>query len=128
MISPKIASTVHDTFHAFMLSELDRHGKTTPDLFEKINLRLAQSVTARNALGRSLKEGAREIATMLYGEVRHSVISGSSISAIHRRFCSRQKRSLDVTKPTTPRTSPHLLPENRREGILHPFPGERTTS
>jgi len=72
VISAKIASTVHDTFHAFMLSELDRHGKTTPDLFEKINIRLAQSVTARNALGRSLKESAREIATMLYGEVRPS--------------------------------------------------------
>ena len=69
IISAKIASTVHDTFHAFMLSELDRHGKTTPELFERINLRLAQSVTARNALGRSEKENAREIATMLYGEV-----------------------------------------------------------
>jgi serine phosphatase RsbU (regulator of sigma subunit) len=72
VISAKIASTVHDTFHAFMLSELDRHGKTTPELFEKLNLRLAQSVTARNALGRSEKERAREIATMLYGEVRPS--------------------------------------------------------
>src|SRR2546425_9098335 len=69
IISAKIASTIHDTFHAFMLSELDRRGKTTPELFEKINLRLAQSVTARNALGRSEKENAREIATMLYGEV-----------------------------------------------------------
>ena len=69
IISAKIASTVHDTFHAFMLSELDRRGKTTPELFEKINVRLAQSVTARNALGRSEKESAREIATMLYGEV-----------------------------------------------------------
>ncbi len=69
VISAKIASTVHDTFHAFMLSELDHHGKTTPELFEQINLRLAQSVTARNALGRSEEEGAREIATMLYGEV-----------------------------------------------------------
>ena len=72
IISAKIASTVHDTFHAFMLSELDRHGKTTTELFEKLNLRLAQSVTARNALGRSLNESAREIATMLYGEVRPS--------------------------------------------------------
>lgn len=71
VISAKIASTVHDTFHAFMLSELDRHGKTTPELFEKLNLRLAKSVTARNALGRS-EESAREIATMLYGEVRPS--------------------------------------------------------
>jgi serine phosphatase RsbU (regulator of sigma subunit) len=69
IISAKIASTVHDTFHAFMLSELDHHGKTTPELFESVNLRLALSVTARNALGRSEKESAQEIATMLYGEV-----------------------------------------------------------
>jgi serine phosphatase RsbU (regulator of sigma subunit) len=69
IISAKIASSVHDTFHALMLSELDHHGKTTPELFERINLRLAQSVTARNALGRSEKESAQEIATMLYGEV-----------------------------------------------------------
>jgi serine phosphatase RsbU (regulator of sigma subunit) len=70
IISAKIASTVHDTFHALMLSELDRYGRTTPELFEKINLRLAQSVTARNALGRGENDSAREIATMLYGEVR----------------------------------------------------------
>jgi len=70
IISAKIASTVHDTFHALMLSELDRYGTTTPKLFENINLRLAQSVTARNALGRETHEEAREIATMLYGEVR----------------------------------------------------------
>src|SRR5947209_2440547 len=69
LISAKIASTVHDTFHAFMLSELDQHGKTTPELFENINLRLAHSVTARNALGISEGDNAREIATMLYGEV-----------------------------------------------------------
>jgi serine phosphatase RsbU (regulator of sigma subunit) len=69
IISAKIASTVHDTFHALMLSELDWHGRTTPELFERINLRLAQSVTARNALGRTEKESAREIATMLYGEI-----------------------------------------------------------
>src|ERR1700726_3632186 len=70
IIAAKIASTVHDTFHALMLSELDRYGKTTPGFFEKINLRLAQSVTARNALGRNPKDSAREIATMLYGEMR----------------------------------------------------------
>ena len=70
IISAKIASTVHDTFHALMLAELDHCGKTTPELFERINLRLAQSVTARNALGISEKENAQEIATMLYGEVR----------------------------------------------------------
>ena len=72
LISAKIASTVHDTFHAFMLSELDRYGKTTPELFELINLRLAHSVTARNALGEDTNGAAREIATMLYGEVRPS--------------------------------------------------------
>jgi serine phosphatase RsbU (regulator of sigma subunit) len=70
IISAKIASTVHDTFHAFILSELDQHGKTTPELFENINLRLAQSVTARNALGRDAHDHSREIATMLYGEIR----------------------------------------------------------
>ena len=70
IISAKIASTVHDTFHALMLTELDRYGKTTPELLENINLRLALSLTARNALGITEKENAREIATMLYGEVR----------------------------------------------------------
>jgi serine phosphatase RsbU (regulator of sigma subunit) len=69
IISAKIASTVHDTFHALMLSELDRHGKTTPELFENINLRLALSVTARNALGLDSSDRSREIATMIYGEI-----------------------------------------------------------
>lgn len=69
IISAKIASTVHDTFHALMLCELDHSGKTTMELFYTLNLRLAQSVTARNALGRGEKDNAREIATMLYGEV-----------------------------------------------------------
>ena len=72
IISAKIASTVHDTFHALMLSELDHRGKTTPGLFGRINLRLAQSVTPRNALGRGEEDYAREIATMLYGEVHPS--------------------------------------------------------
>src|SRR5579885_1047816 len=70
VISAKIASTVHDTFHALMLTELDRYGRTTPMLLENINLRLAQSVTARNALGIIEKEDAHEIATMVYGEIR----------------------------------------------------------
>jgi serine phosphatase RsbU (regulator of sigma subunit) len=70
IISAKIASTVHDTFHALMLTELDRYGRTTPMLLENINLRLAQSLTARNALGIIQKEDAREIATMVYGEIR----------------------------------------------------------
>jgi serine phosphatase RsbU (regulator of sigma subunit) len=68
-IAAKIASTVHDTLHAFMLSELDRSGTTAPILFEQLNLRLAQSATARNALGRAMDTGAREIATLLYGEI-----------------------------------------------------------
>lgn len=70
IIAAKIASTVHDTFHALMLAELDRRGKTTPELFERLNLRLAQSATARNTLGITEKESAQEIATMLYGEIR----------------------------------------------------------
>jgi serine phosphatase RsbU (regulator of sigma subunit) len=70
IIAAKIASTVHDTFHTAMLSELDCNGKTTPDFFERINLRLAQSVTARNALGRDTEDSPREIATMVYGEIR----------------------------------------------------------
>jgi serine phosphatase RsbU (regulator of sigma subunit) len=70
IISAKIASTVHETFHAIMLSELDRNGKTTPDMFESINLRLAESVTARNELGSETDESWRENATMLYGEIR----------------------------------------------------------
>lgn len=70
IISAKIASTVHDTFHALMLTELDEYGKTTPKLFENLNLRMALSATARNALGMREKERSREIATLLYGEVR----------------------------------------------------------
>jgi serine phosphatase RsbU (regulator of sigma subunit) len=72
IIAAKIASTVHDTFQALMLSELDHRGKITPELFERMNLRLAQSSTARNALGRTLTDGTQEIATMLYGEIRPS--------------------------------------------------------
>jgi serine phosphatase RsbU (regulator of sigma subunit) len=69
IISAKIASTVHDTFHALLLDELDAYGKTTPELFENLNLRLALASTARNALGMSEKEHSREVATLLYGEV-----------------------------------------------------------
>ena len=70
-----------------MLAELDRYGKATPELLENINLRLAQSVTARNALGISEKENAREIATMLYGEVRPGG---------HFRFANRPSSTADV--------------------------------
>ena len=70
IISAKIASTVHDTFHALMLTELDHYGKVTPELLDNLNLRLAQSKTARNALGITERANAREIATMVYGEVR----------------------------------------------------------
>jgi len=68
-IAAKIASTVHDTFHTAMLCELDTNGKTTADVFEIINLRLAHSVTARNALGFDTENNTREIATMVYGEI-----------------------------------------------------------
>src|SRR5207244_7048528 len=50
IISAKLAFPVHDTVHRLMLTEFDRYGKTTPDVFENLNLRLAQSVTARNAV------------------------------------------------------------------------------
>jgi serine phosphatase RsbU (regulator of sigma subunit) len=69
IISAKIASTVHDTFHALLLDELDQYGKTTPELFVNLNLRLALSATARNTLGVNQKERSREVATLLYGEV-----------------------------------------------------------
>jgi serine phosphatase RsbU (regulator of sigma subunit) len=39
-------------------------------VFEIINLRLAHSVTARNALGFETENSNREIATMVYGEIR----------------------------------------------------------
>jgi len=70
VIAAKIASTVHDTLHAFMLSELDRSGTTAPTVFEQLNMRLAQSATARNALQHATEAGSREIATLLYGEIR----------------------------------------------------------
>lgn len=70
VIAAKIASTVHDTLHAFMMAELDRCGTITPLVFEQLNLRLAHSATARNALGRSADASARELATLLYGEIR----------------------------------------------------------
>jgi len=69
-IAAKIASTVHDTFHTAMLCELESNGKTTADVFEIVNLRLARSITARNALGFDTDDSSREIATMVYGEVR----------------------------------------------------------
>ena len=68
IISAKIASTVHDTFHAFMLSDLDRIGRTTPDMFERINLRFAESITPRNVLAFE-DDSARENVTLLYGEI-----------------------------------------------------------
>jgi hypothetical protein len=47
----------------------------TFSLLKNINLRLANSVTARNGI--SERENAREIATMLYGEVHpYTAISG----------------------------------------------------
>ena len=56
VISAKIASTVHDTFHAFMLSELDHHGKTTPELFEQINHPFGAVGNGPKCAGESVKE------------------------------------------------------------------------
>ncbi len=100
IISAKIASTVHDTFHALMLTELDRYGKTTPELFENLNLRLAQSVTARNALGMTAKDDAREIATMLYGEVHPGghfrfVNFGHPPPLV---FCAQRRKFMNIDK------------------------------
>ena len=100
IIAAKIASSVHDTFHALMLTELDRYGKTTPELFENLNLRLAQSVTARNALGMSEREDAREIATMLYGEVHPDghfrfVNFGHPAPLV---FCAQRHKFLNIDK------------------------------
>ena len=39
-------------------------------MFERINLRLGESITARNELGVDKNENWRENATMLYGEIR----------------------------------------------------------
>ena len=73
IISAKIASTVHaDTFHALLLDELDQYGKTTPELFENLNLRLVRAIVrdgAGNTLGVTQKERSREVATLVYGEV-----------------------------------------------------------
>ena len=63
-------------------------------------MRLAYSVTARNALGRSEKEYAQEIATMLYGEVRpyghfRFVNFGHPLPLV---FSAEYRRFMDVDK------------------------------
>jgi len=100
IISAKIASTVHDTFHTSMLAELDHNGTTTPEFFEQINLRLAQSVSARNALGRNPDDGTREVATMLYGEIHPDghfrfVNFGHPPPLV---FCSRSQKFKQIDK------------------------------
>ena len=86
IISAKIASTVHDTFHALMLTELDRYGRTTPTLLENLNLRLAQSVTARNALGCRRKNAPGKSRRWCMANYGPAVISGLRISGILRRW------------------------------------------
>src|SRR6266852_2325475 len=63
IIAAKIASTVHDTFQALMLSEQNHPGNTTPKLLERINMRLVQPLTAPTAPRRSEQASAKEIAT-----------------------------------------------------------------
>jgi hypothetical protein len=48
--SQRGCGTVHNTFHAFLLTELDRNVKTTAEMFEKINLRLGPSLRALQPL------------------------------------------------------------------------------
>ena len=55
---------MHDTFRSLMFTEPDRYGKATPVLLDNLNLQMAQSVTARNALQINEQEDAREIATV----------------------------------------------------------------
>jgi serine phosphatase RsbU (regulator of sigma subunit) len=96
IISAKIACTVHDTFHALLLEELDRFGKTTPELFENLNTRFALSAAARNELG--LKEHSREIATLLYGEL-HPINSFRFANFGHPPpliFSAKSSRLLDI--------------------------------
>jgi len=52
------------------LSELDRYGKTTPGLFEKINLKIGAIRDARNALGRNPDDNSARSQPCLYGEMR----------------------------------------------------------
>jgi hypothetical protein len=92
--------TVHDAFHALMPSELDRRGTTTPELFEMLNLRLARSVTARNALGISEAANAREIARVLYGEV-HPCGCFRFVTFGHTRpliFSAERRQFIEVDK------------------------------
>ena len=88
------------TFHVFMFSDLDRNGRTTPEMFERINLRLGESITARNELGVDKNENWRENATMLYGEIRpngHSrfVDFGYPLPLV---FSAEYKKLVDIGK------------------------------
>jgi len=127
IISAKIASTVHDTFHALMLSELDWHGRTTRELFERINLQLARSVTARNALGRTEKESAREIATMLYGQIHphgyfRFVNRTSGPARIHRGISQvhADPQGSHGPIPSTRAADPRRCPDRNRYFSMEP--------
>src|SRR5260370_9192142 len=69
IISAKIASTVHDTFHALMLSELDWHGSTTTEVLKGSICGSHNRSPLAMRSAELKKESAREIATMLYGEI-----------------------------------------------------------
>ncbi len=87
IIAAKIASTVHDTFQALMLSELDHRGKTTPEFFERLNL-------AAGAIGdgaqRAGKKPGREYARDCDDALRRS--------APVRTFSLRQFRASAATR------------------------------
>jgi hypothetical protein len=76
IIAAKIASTVHDTFQALILSELDHRGKTTPGLFERLNLRLAQSSTARKCTRAKFDGWVQEIEKVM---LEHHQLSAKEI-------------------------------------------------
>jgi len=52
-----------------IVSNVGRKVEENAGIFKRINLRLAESVSARNALGCDQDENWRENATMLYGEI-----------------------------------------------------------
>jgi hypothetical protein len=70
IISAKISSTVHDTFHAF----IHRTRRVWKDNAKAIRKHQSQAgaIRNRNALGRDAHDESREIATMIYGEIRPS--------------------------------------------------------
>ncbi len=91
IISAKIASTVHDTFHALMLTELDRYGKTTPELFRKPQPATGAIGHRPQCAGDQMKKKVRAKSRPCYmAKSALAVIFASRISGILHRWCSRR--------------------------------------